>query len=422
MTAKSTAALPMVEPARAFGARLLLGLILSAMILFVDGYDLAALPLALPHIVRELGIPAASFGFALSAVLVGLGTGAVLLAPIGDRYGRRPTIIVTVALIGLATMGTATATSVTGFSVWRLLTGLMLGACLPNVTAQVALWAPEGKRASTITIVSLGIAIGGITSGLVVPLLVSFGGWRTIFLLPGIATVLLAVTLFFLFPRKGMVPERQDEPATAMPARKGGQLLDILRPPLLVATAIFVLIYGLNAFAIYLTSSWIPTLLPQAGFSVDLSARFMSIVNLGGLIAGLLIAKLVDKSRVTFVLSAAYTTIVLAFLGLSFVKPDPWIWGILLFLSAGAIAGVHLALIAIATDFFPARYMATAIGFGVAVARIGAIGGPMVGGWLIASGISVGGFFLFAALAPAACLAATWLVPAAQRARHKILS
>ena len=102
---------PADEPPRAYSPRLLLGLTLSAMILFVDGYDLAALPLALPHIVRELGIPAANFGFALSAVLVGLGAGAVLLAPIGDRYGRRPTIIITVALIGLATMGTATAES-----------------------------------------------------------------------------------------------------------------------------------------------------------------------------------------------------------------------------------------------------------------------------------------------------------------------
>ncbi|MBB4641153.1 MFS transporter [Rhizorhapis suberifaciens] len=417
-TSVPAAPMPKDEPARPFSPQLVLGLTLSAIILFIDGYDLAALPLALPHIVRELQIPAANFGFALSAVLVGLGAGAVLLAPIGDRFGRRPTIIVTVALIGLTTIGTASANSVAGFSTWRLLTGLMLGACLPNVTAQVALWAPEGKRASTITIVSLGISIGGITSGLVVPLLVSFGGWRAIFLLPGIATVLLAIVLFFLTPRKGSLPERQDETSVTKPARRGGQLLDILRPPLLVATVTFALIYGLNAFAIYLTSSWIPTLLPKVGFSLGLSARFMSIVNLGGLVAGLVIAKLVDRSRVTRVLSAAYATIGLAFVSLTFVPPNPWTWGALLFLSAGGTAGVHLALVGIATDFFPARYMATAIGFGVAVARIGAIGGPMVGGWLIASGISVTGFFLYAALAPAACLAATWLVPAAQRARH----
>lgn len=404
--------------AHGFSARLLLALTLSAMVLFVDGYDLAALPLALPHIVQELGIPPADFGFALSAVLVGLGAGAVLLAPLGDRYGRRPTIIVTVALIGLATMGTASAASVTGFTIWRLLTGLMLGACLPNVTAQVALWAPDGKRASTITIVSLGIALGGITSGLVVPLLVPVGGWHAIFLVPGIGTLLLALALFFLFPRDGVLPERRDEPTAAKPTRGGVQLLDILRPPLFSATAIFILLYGLNAFAIYLTSSWIPTLLPRVGFSVDLSARFMSVLHLGGLAAGLVIAKLLDRGRVTWVLSGAYATIVIAFLALTVIKADPWTWGVLLFLSAGGIAGVHLAIIAIATDFFPARYLATAIGFGVAVARIGAIGGPMAGAWLIGSGISVSGFFLFAALAPAACLAVSWLVPIAQRARN----
>lgn len=420
MNREATSSPPESGAAQGFSPRLLLGLVLSAMVLFVDGYDLAALPLALPHIVKELGIPPADFGFALSAVLVGLGAGAVLLAPLGDRYGRRPTIIVTAALIGVATIGTASATSVTGFTVWRLLTGLMLGACLPNVTAQVALWAPEGKRASTITVVSLGIALGGITSGLVVPFLVSLGGWHAIFLVPGIGTLLLALLLALLLPRPGALAERQDDAPATQPARGGNQLLDILRPPLLSATAIFILLYGLNAFAIYLTSSWIPTLLPRVGFSIDLSARFMSVLHLGGLVAGLLIAKLLDRGRVTWVLSGAYATIVIAFLALTIVKPDPWSWGVLLFLSAGGIAGVHLAIIAIATDFFPARYLATAIGFGVAVARVGAIGGPMAGAWLIGSGISISGFFLFAAIAPAACLAVSWLVPIAQRAKQRL--
>lgn len=420
MNREATSSPPESGAAQGFSPRLLLGLVLSAMVLFVDGYDLAALPLALPHIVKELGIPPADFGFALSAVLVGLGAGAVLLAPLGDRYGRRPTIIVTAALIGVATIGTASATSVTGFTVWRLLTGLMLGACLPNVTAQVALWAPEGKRASTITVVSLGIALGGITSGLVVPFLVSLGGWHAIFLVPGIGTLLLALLLALLLPRPGALAERQDDAPVTKPARGGNQLLDILRPPLLSATAIFILLYGLNAFAIYLTSSWIPTLLPRVGFSIDLSARFMSVLHLGGLVAGLLIAKLLDRGRVTWVLSGAYATIVIAFLALTIVKPDPWSWGVLLFLSAGGIAGVHLAIIAIATDFFPARYLATAIGFGVAVARVGAIGGPMAGAWLIGSGVSISGFFLFAAIAPAACLAVSWLVPIAQRAKHRL--
>lgn len=405
--------------AQGYGARLPLGLTLCAMILFVDGYDLAAMPLALPHIVREFGIPPSDFGFALSAVLIGLGAGAILLAPLGDRYGRRLAIVVTVALIGLATMGTASAASVAGFTFWRLLTGLMLGACLPNVTAQTAIWAPEGKRASTITIVSLGVAIGGITSGLVVPLLVSIGGWRAIFFIPGIGIMLLAVLLFFLLPGKGVLAEWQEEPAAPQPPRARDQLLHILRPPLLTATAIFILLYGLNAFTIYLTSSWIPTLLPKVGFSLDLSARSLSVINLGGLIVGLLIAKLLDRGQVVRVLSGAYATIVLAFLLLAFVRPDPWVWGVLLFLSAGSAAGVHLAIIAIATDFFPDRYLATAIGFGVAVARIGAIGGPMAGAGLIASGVSTSGFFLCAAIAPAACLAVTWLIPMAQRARRR---
>lgn len=125
----------MTSDATGFTPRLIVSLFLCGLVLFIDGYDLAALPLALPHIATALDIAPARFGFALSAVLLGLGVGAVLLAPLGDRFGRRRTIILSVICIGLLTMATATGTSIGGFIVWRLLTGLALGACLPNVTA-----------------------------------------------------------------------------------------------------------------------------------------------------------------------------------------------------------------------------------------------------------------------------------------------
>ena len=69
-------------------------------------------------------------------------------------------ITLSVICIGLLTMATASGTNIASFIIWRLLTGLALGACLPNVTALAAIWAPPGRRASTLTIVSLGISFG----------------------------------------------------------------------------------------------------------------------------------------------------------------------------------------------------------------------------------------------------------------------
>src|SRR6188768_3035444 len=133
-------------------------LILCALVMLIDCYDLSAMPLALPHLVKQFGIAAPDFSLALSAVLVGLGAGALLVAPVGDRLGRRPTIIVAAAVMTLATFGTASGTDVWSFALWRLLTGLGLGVCLPNVTSLVSEVAPPQWRAGIVTLVSCAIS------------------------------------------------------------------------------------------------------------------------------------------------------------------------------------------------------------------------------------------------------------------------
>ncbi|WP_309229201.1 MFS transporter [Novosphingobium sp. NBM11] len=160
------------------GARAFLPLLLCALVMCIDGYDLYALPLVVPHLSAQLGVPPQSFGVALSAVLLGLGLGAVLIAPIGDRVGRRPVILTASALMAFTSLGTAAGGTVTGFALWRLATGLSLGACLPNVTALVAELAPPGKSARTLTVVSMGISAGGIVAGLLAPPLIAAGGCR----------------------------------------------------------------------------------------------------------------------------------------------------------------------------------------------------------------------------------------------------
>ncbi|WP_284279037.1 MFS transporter, partial [Sphingobium jiangsuense] len=128
-------ALPASGAAERFTPRTLLSLLLCALVMVIDGYDLAAMPLAVPHVTRAFDLPPADFGLALSAVLLGLGLGAVLLAPLGDRLGRRRVIVLGAAVLGLTILGAASGTTVAEFALWRLVNGMALGACLPNVTA-----------------------------------------------------------------------------------------------------------------------------------------------------------------------------------------------------------------------------------------------------------------------------------------------
>ena len=113
-------------------ARRILALVLLAGVFVIDGYDINSMALAVPRLQEPLGIPADEFGWVLSAILFGLGAGAALIAPLGDRIGRRPLIVFGCLATAVATLGTATSDTLTEFFIWRVLTGLGLGACLPT--------------------------------------------------------------------------------------------------------------------------------------------------------------------------------------------------------------------------------------------------------------------------------------------------
>src|SRR5262245_38096751 len=74
--------------------------ILCALIAFLDGFDTQVMALTVPAIAKAWGIAHTSFSLALSASLIGLGVGAAVLAPLGDRIGRRPMLIWSMLLVG----------------------------------------------------------------------------------------------------------------------------------------------------------------------------------------------------------------------------------------------------------------------------------------------------------------------------------
>jgi AAHS family 4-hydroxybenzoate transporter-like MFS transporter len=416
---------------RPLGFARIVSLILCALVMLVDGYDLAAMPLAVPHVVRAWGVEASSFSVALSAVLAGLGVGAILVAPFGDRLGRRPLLIASTLLIAGATAGTSLAGSTTGFAIWRFLTGVSLGACLPNATALVAELAPKRRRIGLLTMVSCGVSLGGVAAGFVVPPLTAAGGWTMIFIAPGLLTALLALALFLYLPESPKLllasgrrealaalstrlelgdSSRWVQPPEAQAAPKASMLAPLARR-YRFATFVFVGLYLLNALSLYLMVSWLPTILPQAGFSLGQAARLTALVQGGGLVMGLLLSSLLDRGKTAPILAGAYLLVAAALLGFSVIPATLAGWGLLLLIAGGGVSGVHLAMMAVGTSFYPPQMLSSAIGFAVAVARIGAIAGPLIGGALIRNGFSPAAFLATVVVPVLACAAGVTLIP-----------
>lgn len=385
-------------------------LVLLCAVFIMEGFDIAAMGIAVPRLEEALGIPPASFGWVLTGILVGLGVGGATLAPLGDRFGRRTLIVTGCLATGLFTLATATAATPTMFLLWRFLTGFALGACLPNVSALSSELAPERLRATVMAVVSAGIPLGLFAAGVLAPEIIAVWGWRGLFYVPGGFAVMLAIVL--------MTVLEGGTPASAAPkgARQGGAKLPqlvLFSTPWAFPFAVFASMLGLNAINLYLLNSWLPTVLPQAGLTLDDAARVAGIANLAGLGIGIGFSVLIDNWKKGPALMLLFGSMAASFAAIALTAPDQTRWTLLLMVGVGGANAGGMVLPGLAAHLFPAGLLSSAVGMGVLVARMGAFAGPPLGAAMLAAKVPPQIFLGVAALPSLACLLVAMLVGAA---------
>lgn len=79
------------------------------LVVFLDGYDGAAMAFAAPAMAAELNMDVKSLGPLFAAALVGMVVGSSLFGLAADRYGRRPAIVLSTLVFGIFTAATMTA-------------------------------------------------------------------------------------------------------------------------------------------------------------------------------------------------------------------------------------------------------------------------------------------------------------------------
>src|SRR5947199_7152778 len=172
----------------------------SFFIVLIDGYDIAAIAFAAPHLVRAWGVAPSALGPVFSASLVGILFGSVLFGWIGDRYGRKAALVGSNLLFGVFTLAAAYSSNLQQMFWLRLLAGIGIGGVIPNVVAINAESAPRHLRA-TLAIIAVGcVPIGGAIPGFVAVALVPTYGWPILFQIGGIAPIVIGVAAQFGLP------------------------------------------------------------------------------------------------------------------------------------------------------------------------------------------------------------------------------
>lgn len=333
--------------------RLTLTVGLCFLVALMEGLDLQAAGIAAVGIAHAFALDKMQMGWIFSAGILGLLPGALVGGMLADRYGRKRILIASVALFGLFSLATAISWDFSSLVFARLMTGVGLGAALPNLIALTSEAAGPRFRGTAVSLMYCGVPIGAALAAAL-----GFSGlasaWQTVFWVGGVIPLLLWLCYFF------------------------------------------------TLLVVYMLINWLPMLLVEQGFRPSQAAGVMFALQIGAASGTLILGALMDKLRPVVMSLLIYTGMLASLLALGTVSS---LSGMLM---AGFVAGMFATggqsvLYALAPLFYSTQIRATGVGTAVAVGRLGAMSGPLLAGKMLALG--TGRVGVMAASAPGILLA-----------------
>jgi AAHS family 4-hydroxybenzoate transporter-like MFS transporter len=401
---------------------------LAALAIIFDGIDNQLLAVAIPSMMKEWSLPRAAFTNVLAVGMLGMMVGGALAGLVGDRWGRKFALLLSIFVFGAVSMAMAAADGVVALGVMRFLAGLGLGGAIPNAAALASEYVPRRQRAFAVTLTIVCVPLGGMLAGQLAGAILPTLGWRWLFALGG-AVPLVSLVFFAKFlaesPRfLARHPERWPQLVAFLrraghavendssfadnrePGAKRASVGALFAPDFRRDTIALSLAFFCCMLAVYAGFSWIPAMLAGAGWPVADASRGIIYFNLGGvggaLAAGLLIARFGSKTVMLFLAGCA----ALSALALSRMAIAPAaMTGVLAMLTVlgGLINALTTMGYALAANVYPTTIRATGVGTAVAFGRIGAVISAAAGSRML----DLGGhayFFTLIAGAMAVCI------------------
>lgn len=400
-------------------------LILCALVTLLDGYDIQAMAAITPTLAADWHVQPADLRWIITAALVGIAGAALIVSPLGDYFGRRMVLLGSFALVGIATLLAASAHGATELFAWRFLTGIGLGASLPNALALTAEYAPLRRRTMLVALMACGISLGAAASAYIAPAVIELGGWRAVFGVGGALAVLAWLPLFALpeslrflvvrdrGPRRvGRLLEKldpghlhTDDHLYSTETRPAGKLSvsQLLTPQLARATLLLWLVFFLNLGLLYLLSSWLPTLLKESGLPLATALHESGMFQIGGVLGGFLLAWLMQRWGPYLVLCISYLLTAAALAALGMGVPGAVLTSLLIAIMGNGVVGGQVALNVLSATLYPTTARATGVGWALGMGRFGGIIAPLAAGQLMAMGIPTGQLFWLAIVPALIC-------------------
>ncbi|HDR9183811.1 MULTISPECIES: 3-(3-hydroxy-phenyl)propionate transporter MhpT [Burkholderia] len=369
------------SPPRVGGA-ITIGLCLAVALL--EGLDLQSTGIAAPRMAREFHLAVAQLGWAFGIGALGLLPGAALGGRLADRIGRKRVLMMSVALFGIFSIATTQVWDLQSLLVARFLTGLGLGAAMPNLIALCAEAAPPRQRSTAVGAMYCGMPFGAALAAVIGIVSPGAEGWRQIFYVGGIGP-LLTLPLLALCLKESTQFAAASQGASR--ASKDGIVRALFSDGRAGTTIALWISYLGTLIVLYFLMNWLPSMVLSRGLTPVQASIVQMMFNIGGGIGAIVIAALSDRIGKRPVVVGMYAGIALALLALAGATGSvSMAWGGLL---AGLfLVGTQSVLYALAGATYPTRVRGTGVGAAVAVGRMGSMIGPLIAGQLLALGQS----------------------------------
>ncbi|MFC4254658.1 MFS transporter [Altererythrobacter xixiisoli] len=394
---------------RPIGFHQLILVALLLLVLVIDGIDIQLLSLVAPVILDEWSVDKADFGPALAGALIGMSAGSLIGGALGDRFGRRRVLILSVVGFGIATVLAGTTQGVAGMAVLRIISGIGFGAAAPNAVALANEWLPEGVRARATSLLSIGTPAGGMIGASLALSVLPVWGWRGSFYACGILTLAVTIGIILLVRESpaflaatgnarqaqknaqqimgniGTAQLRFDNVGDTPGGGRGGFLSRAyLRLNLGAGLAFFVI-----AYVSYALVAWTAIMLTSLGFSMAQALVAVFAFNLAAVGAAVATGFVLGTlgSRATL---AGSSTLLLLVIGLlawqlnASAQSGTALAVQILTGCAGGFAGAAMATIySMMAAGYDVACRSAGLGFGMTLGRAGGILASLVGGYLL---------------------------------------
>jgi len=385
-------------------ARQWIVVVLMVLLNALDGFDVLSSAFAAPGISADWGIDRAALGVVLSAELVGMGFGSVLLGGVADKLGRKNTMLACLVLMAIGMYLASTAGAVMPMVAFRFLTGIGIGGMLAATNAVTAESTSTAGRRTAIAAYVAGYPLGAVIGGIAASnwLLVNYT-WHSVFVFGAVVTAVLIPIVMLLVPETAAYHASKDnlagvnktlaafgKPAIAalppkVDAAAKPSVMDILSNPQLRPVTLLlafgymfhtITFYYILKFAVQIVSDYPP------GYPPPVAATVLTWANVGGMAGSFLFGFVMQKFGIRWptAIALAIGAAAVAAFGLGRDTIEAWQWATITtgFFTNAAISGYYAAF----ARGFPAYARATGTGFVLGIGRLGAAGSPLIAGAL----------------------------------------